>query len=131
MIILDSNIWIALLNEEDSQHQRAANLLNRIEASILIPEYVIIEVCTILLIKAGKKISSLFLDTILDNRDIAIQLSNPVFFTAVISEFKNNQQPNLSFVDISLLYLAQQHEVLTFDTNLQKAIKNLDLLNKS
>jgi len=131
MIILDSNIWIALLNEEDSQHKQAVNLFDKIKQTILIHEYIIIEVCSILLIKAGKTISNSFLNTILDNRDIEILLSNPSFFTAVVAEYKNSKQRNLSFVDISLLYMAQKHEVLTFDANLQKAIKSLELLDKS
>ena len=53
--ILDSNVWIAFLHKGDSQHKKAQRIFARQKEPIVIPEYVIIEVSSVLLQKASKK----------------------------------------------------------------------------
>jgi predicted nucleic acid-binding protein len=124
MIILDSNVWIAFFHERDSQHKRAEKIVKEISFPIVAPEYVIIEVSSILRFKAGKKISNDFLENIFDNENIEILLSNELFFSNTADNFKNSKNKSLSFVDTALLYLSKSYQVITFDKDLQKAINN-------
>ena len=122
MTILDSNVWIAFLNESDSQHKKAEKVFNVILLPIGMPEYIIAEVASVLAMRASKTIADKFIDIALDNQDIQIIFSSRSFFTGAMESFKNSKQKQLSFVDSVLLYLSQNHEIITFDENLRKAI---------
>jgi predicted nucleic acid-binding protein len=124
MIVLDSSVWIAFLNKKDSQHNKAEKFLESIQSKIIVPEYVILEVCSVLLAKVGKKTANLFLEIIMDNQDIEVLFSNKIFFLELVEYFKNILRKNLSFVDIALLYLSNSYEVATFDNKLKRAILN-------
>jgi len=45
-IIFDSNVWIALFNENDAHHEKAQRLFSD-SPVIYIPEYVILEITTV------------------------------------------------------------------------------------
>lgn len=122
MMILDSNVWIALYYEEDSQHKKALKLAPSFR-HIALTEYVILETCTILLAKVGKEASEKFLDHVFDNREIVILFSTREFFQETIRVFRGENEKKLSAIDASLLYLSGEHEVITFDKDLEKAIK--------
>lgn len=123
MMILDSNVWIALYLEEDSQHKKALKLAPSFR-HVAIPEYVILETCTILLVKAGENASEKFLDYVFDNREVTVLFSTREFFQETIRVFRGENGKKLSAIDASLLYLSGEHEVITFDKDLEKAIKN-------
>lgn len=122
MMILDSNVWIALYLEEDSQHKKALKLAPSFR-HVAIPEYVVLETCTILLAKAGENVSEKFLDYAFDNREVTVLFSTRDFFQEIIKIFRNKNGKKLSAIDASLLYLSSEHEVVTFDKDLEKAIK--------
>lgn len=123
MIILDSNIWIALFTENDSQHKKALTLFDTITTRVGIPEYVFIEVCSVLVIRASKETANTFIDTTQKNSNAQIIASDEQFLTATIDYFVQEPHPGLSFIDVSLLYLSRTHTVLTFDEQLGRAIK--------
>lgn len=127
MIILDSNVWIAYFHEQDSQHTKAEKVFSQISTPIILPEYVILEVSTILVQHAGKKIANQFLELIKDNRDIILLLTEEAFFLKVIAAFQKENTKKLSFVDTALFVLSQKFAVITFDTALSRAIKNFNL----
>lgn len=122
MMILDSNVWIALYYEEDSQHKKALRLAPSF-LRIAIPEYIILETSTILLVKVGKEASEKFLDHVFDNREITILFSTREFFQETVKVFREKNDKKLSAIDASLLHLSAEHEVITFDKDLEKAIK--------
>lgn len=122
MIILDSSIWIAFFNFEDSQHQNAEEVILKISKDLVIPEYVITEVCTVLTQKINKQATNKFLDFIFSNSDIKILYSGVDFFQPVLMLYQKLVDNKLSFIDISLLYLSRQYEVVTFDKKLEKTI---------
>ena len=107
MTILDSNVWIALFHEEDSSRARAHNLLDTISSKILLPEYVLLEVCSVLKRLKQKQAADQFLDYVLDNRDIDCFYTSPSLLEETIRLFRARQQDNLSFIDISLLHLSR------------------------
>lgn len=128
MVIFDSNIWIAWLNKTDSQHSRAEEIAATAIFPVGLPEYVLIEVATVLGQRVGKKTADQFLAYVWDNRDIIVLPSNPEMLHAVIKLFCAGVQRGLSFVDVSLVWWAQQrYTVVTFDMLLQKALRNANI----
>jgi predicted nucleic acid-binding protein len=124
MIILDSNIWIAYLNKNDSQHSQAVSVFNKIEDNILITEYIILEVATVLAMRADKQIADAFIDLVMKNQDIKVLSSSKIFFNKTLGHFLKYKKSNLSFVDISLLALSKNYQVFTLDKELKKEINN-------
>jgi predicted nucleic acid-binding protein len=122
MKIFDSNFWIAYFDKNDSQHKKAAAIFER-EPAFLVTEYCILETASILARKSGKTNAELFLDNVFENNAITILYSHQNFFAGTVESFRKSKNKNLSFVDISLLYLSQEHEVITFDKDLEKSIK--------
>lgn len=123
MIILDSNVWIAYSYKEDTLHKKACGVMKNINTHVLLPEYILIEVSTVLAQRANKKVADLFLDRVLHNDDILILYSSPKFFDAVVKLFQTNSGKQLSFIDTALVYLSRWYSVITFDKALEKAIR--------
>jgi predicted nucleic acid-binding protein len=122
MVIFDANIWIALLNVEDSQHEKSLVVFESTNESILLPEYVLVETLNVLTQKAGKKIADAFLSMVFASDQIEIGFSSKNFLLRVVQSFLANDHAKLSFVDQGLLYLSQFHKVITFDKNLAKKL---------
>jgi len=115
MIVVDSNVWIAFLHKNDNQHEKAQTLLTKCEKPIIMPEYVLIEVATVLTQKAGKKIADEFLAMSMESKDIEILFVQDQFFLAVADFFRKCPGKKLSFIDMALLYISQWYHVATFD----------------
>ncbi|MEK7084773.1 MAG: PIN domain-containing protein [Patescibacteria group bacterium] len=123
MIILDTNIWVAYAYQQDSQHAKANQLMQNIPTPIVLPEYVLMETCTVLTARAGKSTTDIFLDRTLNNQDITLLYAHDDFFRNVLTQFQTSIIHHLSFIDISLLFLSQTYTVHTFDQDLARAIK--------
>lgn len=123
MIIFDSNVWVAFFNKEDSQNKKALEIVIKEKDNIAITEYIILEVSSILALKAGKNIADKFLEFILNNNNIKVLLSSNDFFYNTVENFIKTESKKLSFVDISLLYLSNTCQIITFDKDLAKIIK--------
>lgn len=123
MIIFDSNVWIAFFNKEDSQNKKALKIVIREKDNIAITEYIILEVASVVAIKAGKNLADKFLEFILNNNNIKVLLSSNDFFYNTVENFIKTESKKLSFVDISLLYLSNTYKIITFDKDLAKLIK--------
>ena len=125
MIILDSSVWIAFLNDSDSQHVKAYNLVMNLQGIVGIPEYVLGEVCTVLVNKKGKKYADGFIDQIPQYEFLQIVYSCEDIFNQILVFFRSHTYRHLSFIDTALLYYSQSHELITFDKQLQMAIHSL------
>jgi len=119
-IIFDSNIWIALFNENDAHHEKARQLFYE-NPVITIPEYVILEITTVLQLRASKLKANLFAEMIVNTTELETLYASDDFFRAVLSIVQYQTQ-KLSFVDCALLVLAKNHIVYTFDEALTQAI---------
>lgn len=127
MIILDTAVWIALLNKKDSCHNRAKGIAKNINYSALqIFDHIYIETLTVLRNKttdlACKKFIKFFQDA---KQDIII--TNKKFFVLANHFFFRFKK--LSFTDCLILAAAKvdKSQLITFDKALQKAweeIKN-------
>lgn len=120
-IVFDSNIWIALFNEDDSLHEQARQLFLEHER-IHVPEYVILETTSVLQLRASKEKADDFARMVRETEDIEIIHISEAFFDEVLDVFCE-QQKKLAFVDCALLLLSQNHEVHTFDRGLVSAIE--------
>lgn len=123
MIILDTSFWIAYLNVEDSQHQKAEEIQSRLSGKILLPEYVLLEIVNVLVRKIGKRAADNFLKTLAGASSVELVSSSDEFLRRMIDFFIHHHHENLSFVDQSLLYLSQFHHVITFDKALARFLR--------
>lgn len=127
MILLDSNVWIALFNKEDSLHGQASNDFTKIierKEEIIVTDYVILEVATILQQRAGQEMANSFLEHVLSAEGILLINIDEMAFTQVVEFFKKDRH-KLSFVDASIVILNKNMgvKILTFDKDLTKEIK--------
>lgn len=121
MIILDSNIWIAYLNKADSTHQRALKIFQKTNVKgILITEYLLLEIATVLKQIRGYKFAQEFIQLLTDENISFVESKN--FYAKTLLLFQSLKENKLSFVDVSLLHLSQKYEVQTFDKNLRKVL---------
>lgn len=122
MTILDTSVWIALFHKEDSQHKKALALTTKLK-EIVVPEYVILEVCTVLRAKAGGGVAEQFLEYALNSDNVTVLYSDSKLFGGTTKLFQHTHSKKLSFVDTALLYLSRTHDVVTFDKELARAIE--------
>lgn len=122
-VIFDSNVWIAFLNKEDSQHEKAVQIFQENEDKVVIPEYVVLEVSSVLQIRANQSLANKFLQKISQSTNVEILLSTQELFLATNVLFQSQKKGKLAFTDYALLALSEKINVITFDVNLQKAIK--------
>ena len=119
-VILDTNVWIAFLHEEDSQHVKAKRLLKDVTAPVVVPEYVLLEVVTVLRNLRRHEEANRFTEQALDYSGTFLPANTLAY---EIAEMLPNVPKHLSFTDTALLALARNYEVLTFDSALARAIK--------
>ena len=120
-IVLDSSIWVAFLHDTDSQHKQALVVFERIGNTITVPEYVVIEVATILKRRKKPDEAKRFVHRVLnENPQSFLPADSLIRETATHFRERTDQ---LSFTDTALLALAGSYQVITFDRDLQKAIE--------
>ncbi|NBD74400.1 PIN domain-containing protein [Patescibacteria group bacterium] len=126
MTVLDSNVWIGYLYRGDPLHARArtvvANLADNAE-EVLLPTYVILEVVTVLRVRAGAQHAAQFIRYATTTREIKIASLDSALFPEVARLVAAGKHPGLSFTDLALLLLARNHSVVTFDKRLSAAIR--------
>ena len=124
MILADSNVWIALFKKDDALHPKASRLMTALE-KVGITEYAVGEVCSVLSMKASASIANGFIQFITNSAQVDILLSDGRIFYGTLASFEKRKHDKLSFTDTSLLLLASEHKILTFDKNLAKEIEKL------
>ncbi len=125
MIVLDSNMWIGLFHQSDTLHAKAMALFEEHKPPYCIPEYVLIEVATILAQKAGMEVARTFVEMVFDNRDCIVLVTDEPFCRSVANAFVREEKAGLSFVDMSLVVLAKKYATITFDSQLAGRLKKL------
>lgn len=125
-IIIDSSVWIAAFNEDDSNHKKALTYKKNFEEEQWMPDIVFYEVLSVLKTKI-KNIESLdkFIMYAKENGNILIRL----FYEEnreVLRTFTHETSGKLSYTDALLVHLSRTYEVLTFDEDLKKQIKKYE-----
>ena len=130
MIVLDSSFLIAFYNERDSQHDAARVLmrefLNGRWGKGLLPEYVFLEVVTVLLVRRDLPTAVRTGRLLLEAQELEFVPCSDVFLNAV-QLFGSQKSTSLSFADAAIAVIARERSegrVLTFDAGFRK-IKGL------
>ena len=123
MVVLDSNIWIAYLDQKDERHEKAEEMYDQLDDDIIFPEYIYLEVGSFLIRRKKEASFALFAEIAEQNVDIQLLPSSPEFFYEVRKKFRHLQSHRLSFVDVSLLVLSRSYTVMTFDQTVYKLLK--------
>ena len=123
MIIFDSNVWIAGYNKDDTLHEKAAELYFSLEKEpIYVPEYIWIEVSTVLEQKASHQAGRGFLDVIEFGENIHMLYFTKEEAQEFVEFYRSSAPKGLSFVDSTLLLLSKSYRIYTFDAQLEKVI---------
>lgn len=124
-VIFDSNVWIGYFNTDDTTHSRAVDYFKKYNRhTVVLTEYVLLEVATVLKQKIGYAPTNKIITTLLQTENIKL-LSSSEFFASTLTQFLISKDKHLSFVDMSLLCLAGDFIIITFDQKLNSAIKKV------
>lgn len=126
-MILDTSFLISFYAEDDKHHQKAVELMKKIDGErLLILDQILGETAIILLYKKGLNAANKFIETVTDNETITLVYGSEIDFHENASTFQN-QKKQLSFIDASLVNLAlkMNDEILTFNENMKKELERL------
>ncbi len=121
MIVLDSSLLIAFLNQRDVHHARAAAFMDRFlggewEEGVLL-EYVLLEVLTVIQAKVGHDAAVEAAGLLLDARELVFVPCSDLF-RATLDTFRLEGRNGIGFVDAAVAAAARrmaEGRVATFD----------------
>lgn len=121
-VLFDSNVWIAYFHTTDAQHAKAVAAVGQYSGqTIVLTEYVLLEIATLLKQKIGPTKTNTIITTLLKTEGIAL-LPSDNYFSTTLTTFLASKDKYLSFVDVSILVLSDDFTVVTFDKKLKNAI---------
>jgi len=122
MMLVDSNVWIALFASKDEHHPKAETDISALalkKEKVVLIDLVISEVVTYLLRRESRAEIAKFLDFVLQSQDIVIYALSTEDIHEIMMDFKYSKG-RLSFTDEALLYVsdANGYGLLTYDKEL-------------
>lgn len=120
-IFVDSNVFIALYNPFDTLHDQALHIgqvLDRPTTTLIVSNYIFLEVVTVLSQRRGKMVSNSVGDMLLNHPNVQIIQVDEFSHRATWNIFQKLSNKNVSFVDCSTAVLMHNegiHTLLTFD----------------
>ncbi len=128
-VLIDSSVWIAYFDKDDAHTERAQKILDACNTGsfiLLITDYVIQEVATVLLYKNKPKLLERFMEYLDDEPLIEIVGIDTILVKKTMRFAKiKNWRPKLSLTDWSLLFLCNNLglPLVTFDGQLDHACR--------
>jgi predicted nucleic acid-binding protein len=126
VVVLDSSFLIAFHNDRDVHHPRAraamARLLRGEWGPALLPEYVFLEVVTVLLARRDLGVATRVGSALLVAKEVEFVACSDHFLEA-LDVFRNQGPGSLSFADAAIVAIARQRgarHVATFDAGFKK-----------
>jgi predicted nucleic acid-binding protein len=126
-LVLDTSVLISAHNDREENHLKAkailASIADRRWDSVLLHEYVFLEVVTVLAARRSFAKAVEVGEALLASTEIEL-VSSSEDFTSVWQTFRNQAKGKLSFADSALVSLARGRSathVATFDRDLLKA----------
>lgn len=120
--VIDANVWIGAFDQDDSLYKKAQQALKSVKGDFVLTSDVLIETLTVLKQKAPIRSVEVFIAFVETDDRIKILHQSKTFLHSY-QFFTQHLNTKLSFVDTTLLLLANQYEIVTFDKTLQKEIK--------
>lgn len=121
VIVLDSSFLIAFHNTTDVHHSAAIGVMERVLSGewedVLLLEYVVLEVMTVLRLRVDASTSISVGELLLESREIQFLACSDIFLQA-FETFRSEPTVALSFVDAAIVSVARENEpgfVATFD----------------
>lgn len=121
MNVIDSSVFVGLINSDDAHHQKAIDLLKDADVKeILLFDYIYIEVMNVLKRKTTLELCEKFTEFL---KYWNIEVAMKEFEEIKIANLVFNQKNNLSFEDCLLIAGANRRnaDIITFDKELEKA----------
>lgn len=128
-VLIDSSVWIAYFDKDDPHTERAKKILNELTESgsaLLLTDYVIQEIITVLLYKNKPKLAECFMEYLEDEPSAEIlSIDAPLVQKTMRFAKSKNWRPKLSLTDWSMFYLANTLNLplYTFDRQLDHVVK--------
>ena len=126
MVVLDSSFLIAFHNERDVHHARARAAMARLVSGewgpALLPEYVLLEVLTVLLARRDLHVATTVGLALLGAKEVEFVACSDHFLDA-LEVFRNQGRGSLSFADAAIVAIARRRgaqHVATFDNEFKK-----------
>ena len=126
MIVLDSSFLVAFHNTRDLHHRAAADVMKRLVAGewgeALLPEYVFLEVVTVIAARRDPPAAITVGETLRPAREVEI-VPCSAYLPATVDTFRRVAAMGLSFVDAAIVTIARSrgtHHVATFDGDFAK-----------
>lgn len=123
MNLIDTNIFISAFAEEDQRHKEALKILKG-AGKIVLLDYVLNEIATVLLFKYGRDHMRRIIEYIINSDNIELVQLNLDELVESMGNFMN-QEKGLSFIDMALLTLSRTRKLklITFDKELAQFAK--------
>lgn len=125
MIVLDSSFIIAFHNERDVHHERAIPVMTRLMAGEwdmgLLPEYVFLEVVTVLAARRNIDTATRVGDALLNARELQFIPCSELFLEAY-KLFRAQPRATMSLTDAAIVAAARRFDapnVATFDADFE------------
>lgn len=123
MIVLDSSFLVAFHNRRDVHHGRARAAMEHLAdgkwGPALLPEYVLLEVATVLLARRNLKTAVSVTRSLLQARQVEFVPCSD-HFLETLEVFANQHRTKLSFADAAIVAIAKRRSaryVATFDAD--------------
>lgn len=129
MIVCDTGPLVAVLNENDADHQRCLDLLERHAGPLLVPSPVLAEVCYFLETRVGPTAEARFLDSIADG-EIELDELTRVDLARMAELVRRYADFPLGAVDAAVLAVTERldvYEVATLDRRHFSAVRTRHL----
>lgn len=125
-MILDTSFLVALFIKEDELHEKAMDLIEKLEnQKLLLPDRVLEETFTVLSYKKGVKFALEVLNKLSINKDIINYRFNEAEYETILRLIKKLKK-RLSFVDYIVVYLCLKNSErpLSFDEDIKRLVPN-------
>jgi len=127
VIVLDTSFLVAFHNRDDVHHAAAVRAMDRLVGGewgvALLPEYVFLELVTLLLLRRNLSTAVEVAETLLRAREVELVPCSELFIETW-RRFREQGRKKLSFTDAAILAVAAQREaeaIATFDRALARA----------
>ena len=135
-VFIDSSVFIALLNKDDSLHKKAVDLIKNMQENGLEPitsNFVLNEVITVLSLRVNKK-TALFFAEFSHAKDSALNVISvgEKIENKAIDYLKKIKSKNISFCDCTILAILDLFEIkniATFDKDFNIKDANFKIIN--